>query len=264
LDSEPDQQGCWSWRNEGFGRFLIACSKNTRSFSSMTPRKSTPAANGQPHGLNDIQVRILEFIQTEHARDGVFPSIREIANHMNFGSTNTVDYHLRKMEALGAIRRPGRKARSYAMDQALKSTLTPRESSDQEARGARSQGIPLLGRVAAGEPILAEQNFEDYVKIESWFRTDDSSFALRVRGDSMIDAGIEDGDLVIVRSQPRVDNGQIGVAVLGDEATVKRIYDEGDRWRLQPENPQLEPRFVTKSEGGFRIAGKVVGVLRKV
>jgi repressor LexA len=219
-------------------------------------------------GLNEIQQRILEFIQAEHERDGVFPSIREIANHMSFGSTNTVDYHLRKMEALGAITRPGRKARSYSMGTAptarpLRRTATAKPVPAARATG-RPTGIPLIGRVAAGEPILAEQNLEEYVHLESWFRTDDSSFALRVRGDSMIDAGISDGDLVIVRSQPKVDNGQIGVALIDEEATVKRIYDEGDRWRLQPENPNLEPRFVPKNEPGFRIAGKVVGVIRRV
>jgi repressor LexA len=145
----------------------------------------------------------------------------------------------------------------------LRRTATPKSAMAPGHTG-RPNGIPLVGRVAAGEPILAEQNLEEYVHLESWFRTDDSSFALRVRGDSMIDAGIEDGDLVIVRSQPRVDNGQIGVALLDEEATVKRIYDEGDRWRLQPENPNLEPRFVPKADSNFRIAGKVVGVVRRV
>jgi repressor LexA len=222
-----------------------------------------------PDGLSDIQRRILEFIQAEHEREGVFPSIREIANHMNFGSTNTVDYHLRKMEAAGVISRPGRKARSYFMGTGpratmLRRTATPKAARTRRASGNRPRGIPLIGRVAAGEPILAEQNLEEYVELESWFRTDDESFALRVRGDSMIDAGIEDGDLVIVRSQGRVDNGQIAVAILDDEATVKRIYDEGDRWRLQPENPNLEPRFVPKSDASFRIAGKVVGVVRRI
>jgi repressor LexA len=219
--------------------------------------------------LNEIQQRILEFIQAEHEAHGVFPSIREIANHMNFGSTNTVDYHLRKMEAAGAISRPGRKARSYGMGTApsappLRRTAQPKMVAGGRMAAARPAGIPLIGRVAAGEPILAEQNLEEYVHLESWFRTDDTSFALRVRGDSMIDAGISDGDLVIVRSQPKVDNGQIGVAVIDDEATVKRIYDEGDRWRLQPENPNLEPRFIPKAEAGFKIAGKVVGVVRRI
>ena len=124
--------------------------------------------------------------------------------------------------------------------------------------------MPLLGRVAAGEPILAEQNYDGVVDFERFFHCDDQTFALRVQGNSMVDAGIMDGDTVIVRAQPSVENGAIGVAVVGDEATVKRIYDEKTRWRLEPENPAMRAILVPKTESRFRIAGKVIGVIRKI
>src|SRR5690606_7450185 len=108
--------------------------------------------------------------------------------------------------------------------------------------------IPLLGRVAAGEPILAEQHFDDSVNFSSLFHCDDQTFALRVQGDSMVEAGIMSGDLVVVKHQASVANGEIGVAIVNGEATVKRIYDEGDRWRLQPENTTMEPIMVGKGE----------------
>jgi repressor LexA len=124
--------------------------------------------------------------------------------------------------------------------------------------------IPLLGRVAAGTPILAEQNFEGFVNLTEYFAPSGETFALRVRGDSMIEAGIFDGDVVIVRSQPTVQNGEIAVVVIDGEATVKRLYEEPDAWRLEPANAALQSIRVPKSEPAFRIAGKVVGVLRKL
>lgn len=206
--------------------------------------------------LPEKQRRILEFIRSEHASTGVFPSVREIAAHMDFKSTNTVDYHLRRMEASGALERGGRRARSFSM------ASMPRSRTSGSSHAER--GIPLLGRVAAGEPILAEQHYEGTVNFSSLFHCDDQTFALKVIGESMVDAGIVDGDLVIVRHQPNVSNGEIGVAVIRDEATVKRIYDEGDSWRLQPENATMKPIKVKKGEHEFAIAGKVVGVVRKM
>src|SRR5690606_3804907 len=114
------------------------------------------------------------------------------------------------------------------------------------------------------QPILAEQHFDDSVNFSSLFHCDDQTFALRVQGDSMMDAGIMDGDLVIVRHQPQVSNGEIGVALVNGEATVKRIYDEGNAWRLQPENVTMEPICVEKGTADFSMAGKVVGVVRKL
>lgn len=205
--------------------------------------------------LSDKQRRMLNFIQERHQQTGVYPSVREIAAHMDFKSTNTVDYHLRKLESLGVLERGGRRARTFQMCPALR-----HGSVNQVLRA----GIPLVGRVAAGTPILAEQNYDGLVNLYSYFRSDDQTFALRVQGDSMINAGILDGDIVIVRQQSQIANGEIGVATIGDEATVKRIYDEGSFWRLQPENPRLEPVLVQKGQKLFQIAGKVVGVIRKM
>jgi repressor LexA len=178
---------------------------------------------------------------------------------MGFKSTNTVDYHVGKLEAAGALRRRGRMARNFSLAGGVARPM-PRVA----ARRREEPGLPIVGRVAAGEPVLAEQNFDGLVNFRAFFHCDEQTFALRVQGDSMVQAGIVDGDLVIVRQQPRVENGEIGVAIIGDEATVKRIYDEGAQWRLQPENPAMKPLLVKKGERLFRIAGKVIGVIRKI
>lgn len=208
--------------------------------------------------LPEKQKKILEFIREQHASTGVFPSVREIAAHMDFKSTNTVDYHLRKMEASGAIERGGRRARSFSGVPGME------RGARSGSRGSADAGVPLIGRVAAGSPILAEQHYEGTVSFSNLFHCDESTFALKVQGDSMVEAGIVDGDMVIVRHQANVSNGEIGVAVVGSEATVKRIYDEGEVWRLQPENTHMDPIYVRKDEDEFTIAGKVVGVVRKL
>jgi len=213
-----------------------------------------------PEKLPEKQRKILDFIRAQHASTGVYPSVREIAAHMDFKSTNTVDYHLRRLEATGALERGGRRARSFVNVGPGAEKPMRRSSNAAHARGG---GIPILGRVAAGAPILAEQHYDGMVNFSNYFHCDDQTFALRVQGDSMVDAGIQDGDLVIVRHQPKVDNGEIGVALVEGEATVKRIYDEGGQWRLQPENTTMKPMYVKKTED-FSIAGRVVGVVRKM
>lgn len=219
--------------------------------------------------LPEKQQKILDFIRTQHSDTGVFPSVREIAAHMDFKSTNTVDYHLRRMEAGGVLERGGRRARSFAgfADNGTNSAQKSRGVFISEFPPGRHQqqpGIPLLGQVAAGQPILAEQHFDDMLNFSSLFHCDDQTFALRVKGDSMMDAGIMNGDLVIVKHQPSVANGEIGVALIDGEATVKRIYDEGEAWRLQPENSTMKPICVQKGTAEFSLAGKVVGVIRQI
>jgi repressor LexA len=213
--------------------------------------------------ITDTQRRVLDFIRREHERCGIFPTVREIMAHMGFRSTNTVDYHVRKLELAGAIERRGRLARTFRL---LGDGPPGTGRGSRSARGQRpgEAGIPIVGRVAAGEPILAEQNHDGSVNFRQYFHCDESTFALRVQGESMVDAGIMDGDLVIVRAQASVANGEIGVAVIGDEATVKRIYDEKSQWRLQPENTAMKPITVKKGDGLFRIAGKVIGVIRRI
>lgn len=218
--------------------------------------------------LPEKQQKILDFIRSQHVETGVFPSVREIAAHMDFKSTNTVDYHLRRMEANGAIERGGRRARSFTglSEKTGSTSALPRSQSNYLSSSMPRQvaGIPVLGRVAAGQPILAEQHFDDMLNFSSLFHCDDQTFALKVQGDSMVEAGIMDGDLVIVKHQPAVANGEIGVALVNGEATVKRIYDEGEAWTLHPENPTMEPIIVKKGVEEFSVAGKVVGVIRKI
>ncbi len=211
--------------------------------------------------LPDKQKKILDFIRSQHVRTGVFPSVREIAAYMEFKSTNTVDYHLRRLVESGSLQRGGRRARSFVV---TGMPLGGGESSRSGSAQRVPDGVPILGRVAAGAPIVADQNFDGMVNFKAFFHCDDQTFALRVRGDSMIEAGIVDGDLVIVRSQGEVSNGEIAVALLNDEATVKRLFDEGSHWRLQPENAALDPMLVPKEETQFRVAGKVIGVVRKI
>jgi len=124
--------------------------------------------------------------------------------------------------------------------------------------------IPLLGAIAAGSTLYAEENFQEFINLGDLFRAKGEIFALRVKGDSMKGAGILDGDLVIVKSQARVENGEIGVITLEEEATVKRIFVEGKRIRLQPENEAYQPIFFPKDDPRVRIGGKVIGVIRKV
>ena len=219
--------------------------------------------------LTDKQQQILDFILAAHETGGVFPSIREIMAHMGFASTNTVDYHLRKLDAAGVIERRGRLARNFHLPAGSPAaprgaTTVRRSSSTRVGKATQPAGIPLVGRVAAGEPILAEENFEGHLDFQDIFSTDAETFALRVQGESMIGVGIRDGDLVIVRAGAAVENGGIGVAVIGDEATVKRIFSEKNHWRLQPENPAMKARLVPKNEKSFRLAGKVIGVVRKM
>ncbi len=217
------------------------------------------------HELTEKQRSILEYIVRQHARTGIYPSVREIANHIGVASTNTVVHHLKRLEQAGYVSR-SRHARSYSVPRvppelgiSVRVPVLP-----PPARRRLPRGFPILGRVAAGKPILAEQNFEGTLDLSGYFDPAGDTFALRVQGDSMIEEGIFDGDFVIVRSQPVVENGEIGVAIIGDEATVKRIYDDGDAWRLVPANSAMAPIRVPKAGTPFRIAGKVIGVVRKL
>jgi repressor LexA len=192
--------------------------------------------------LTRRQKEILDFIY-EFAKDnGWPPTIRQIAMHFGIKSPNGVADHLKALERKGEIRIASGTARGIEM-------LRRQE-----------QGIPLVGRIAAGEPILAAENIEDYVTIERMFPVDGKCFALRVKGASMIGDGIRDGDIVVVRPQKTADNGDIVVALIEDEATVKRFYREGRRIRLQPSNPDYDPIYATAVE----IRGRVIGVIRQM
>lgn len=198
--------------------------------------------------LSVRQREILEFIRSEVRSKGYPPSVREIGEAVGLSSSSTVHAHLERLEQLGYIRRDPTKPRAIEL-------LT-----DDGPTSSNSQvvNVPLVGRVAAGAPIFAEQNVEDMVPLPKDFVRNEESFMLRVRGESMIEAGIYDGDLVVVRRTADANNGDIVVALVGEEATVKRFFREPGRVRLQPENSSMQPIYVTD----VTILGKVTGLLR--
>lgn len=201
-------------------------------------------------GLTPKQREILDFIRNHITKHSAPPTIREICKHFNISSTNGVRCHLTALENKGFIKRATYRSRGIEM---AEKSLTP----------ASLTAIPILGRVAAGEPIFADQNLEGRIGVDSDLLAGDDLFALRVRGDSMIEAGIFDGDLVFARKQPVASKGEIVVAVIGDDATVKYFHPDTARVRLEPANPQYRTIVVERNTPGFYIAGKVVGVFRK-
>lgn len=202
--------------------------------------------------LQERQQRILEVIEDAVRTQGYPPTVREIGAAVGLCSPASVQGHLSALEAMGYIRRGSSKRRALEV-------VRPSERRDASAAG-RARGVPLIGRVAAGVPLLAEQNLDDTLEIPRFLGEEGSCFALRVTGSSMIKAGILDGDIVIVRQQETADDGDIVVALLEDEATLKRFYREAGRVRLQPENDSMQP-ILTRDP---RIVGKVTGVLRRL
>jgi repressor LexA len=198
--------------------------------------------------LTERQKEILEYL-VEHAREtGYPPTIREIGFRFGIRSTKGVVDHLTALERKGHIRRVLGKSRALE--------LIPPVTEER-------QGVPLLGRIAAGVPLLAEENVEDRLLIDPTFLKGKDEFLLRVRGESMIEAHIADGDLVLVRPAAEAKNGEIVVAMIGEEATVKRFFREGEGITLRPENRSMAPIEVRPEDGEFRILGVVVGLFRK-
>ena len=195
-------------------------------------------------GLTARQEQVLRFIREFTQANGYPPTVREIGSQLELSSPSTVHVHLGNLERLGLIRRDPSKPR------ALELVDAPRPP----------RPLPLVGQVAAGVPILAEQNIEDYVDVPALLRRSDDDFLLRVEGDSMVDAGIHNDDLIVVHRQATADNGDIVVALVGDEATTKRFFREGERIRLQPANDLYEPIVLDRVD----LVGKVVGVLRRL
>ena len=199
--------------------------------------------------LTKRQKEIFDFIRRYAAKTGYPPTVREIGKAVGLHSSSTVHAHLANLEKIGLLRRDPSKPRAIELlfDRA-KRTILP------------EKGMPLVGQVAAGEPILAEENIEDYIEIPDVIGGEEGDYVLRVRGESMKDAGIFEGDYVVVRPAEDADGGEIVVALIGDEATVKRFYREADHIRLQPENEAMEPIRTTEAT----ILGRVIGVIRKV
>ena len=197
--------------------------------------------------ISDKQREILDYIKTEILNKGYPPTVRDICEAVKLKSTSSVHSHLETLEKNGYIRRDPTKPRAIEIvDDNF--NLTRREVVN----------VPMIGRVAAGQPILAVENIESYFPIPTEFMPNAESFMLRVQGESMINAGILDGDFVLVEQSAVADNGDIVVALLEDSATVKRFYKEEGIFRLQPENDALEPIIVRD----LQIMGKVIGIFR--
>ena len=193
------------------------------------------------------QQEILDFIKSEILSKGYPPAVRDICEAVHLKSTSSVHSHLETLEKNGYIRRDPTKPRAIEiMDDSF--NLSRREVVN----------VPMVGTVAAGQPILAEENVEEYIPIPEAMLGDGTHFILLVKGESMIQAGIMDGDYVVVRKQPEANNGDIVVAMIEDSATVKRFYKENGHFRLQPENPTMEPIYTKE----LTILGKVVSLYR--
>jgi len=199
--------------------------------------------------LTKRQKEIFDFIRKYAAKTGYPPTVREIGKAVGLHSSSTVHAHLANLEKLGLVKRDPSKPRAIELlfDKAKRTIQS-------------SGGLPLVGQVAAGEPILAEENIEEYLEVPDVIGGEEGDYILQVRGESMKEAGILESDYVIVRPSDDAVDGEIVVALIGEEATVKRIYREKDHIRLQPENEEMEPILTTEA----RVLGKVVGVFRKV
>jgi repressor LexA len=205
--------------------------------------------------LTGRQQEIWDYLVDYVGRHGYPPTVREIGQAVGLASPSTVHAHLANLERAGYLRRDPTKPRALELLHDRPAAPEPEET----------HRLPLLGQIAAGGPLLAEQNVEDYLAVPEPLSRGGEEFLLRVRGDSMVNAGILDGDIVVVRRQPDARNGEIVVALAGEdesanEATVKRFFKERDRVRLQPENDALDPIFARH----VQILGKVVGVFRSL
>jgi repressor LexA len=200
--------------------------------------------------LTKRQQEIFDFIKRYSAKYGYPPTVRDIGKAVGLASSSTVHAHLSNLERIGMLRRDPSKPRAI-------------ELLDKAAAGMRNlvnPGLPLVGQVAAGQPVLAEENIEDYVQTPTYAGGEDGDYLLRVRGESMKNIGILDGDLVVVKPQDVAEDGDVVVALVGEEATVKRFFHEADHIRLQPENDAMEP---IRSRD-VRVLGKVVGLMRSM
>ena len=198
--------------------------------------------------LTKRQQEIFDFIRRYSEKHGYPPTVRDIGRAIGLTSSSTVHAHLANLEKIGLLRRDPSKPRAIEV------------LVDKAKKVVAPAGLPLVGQVAAGQPVLAEENIEEYVEVPDIAGGEDGEYVLRVQGDSMKDAGILAGDYVVVRPQDTADDGEIVVALVGEEATVKRFYKESDHIRLQPENDAMEPIRARD----VALLGRVVGVCRRV
>jgi repressor LexA len=198
--------------------------------------------------LTKRQREIFDYVKSYGEEHGYPPTVRDIGKAIGLTSSSTVHAHLANLEKLGVLRRDPTKPRAIEV------------LVDKAKAAVAPSGLPLVGQVAAGQPVLAEENIEEYVPVPQIAGGDEGEFVLRVKGDSMVGAGIFEGDYVVVRPQETAGDGEIVVALVEDEATVKRFFKEEDHVRLQPENDTLDP---IRSRD-VQLLGRVVGVCRRV
>lgn len=215
--------------------------------------------------LSQKQRQILDFIIQQQAQRGYPPSVREICEAANLSSTSTVHGHLERLERKGYIRRDPTKPRAIEILYHPEQEILPEDMSSpefNEVPPAEVAQVPVIGRVTAGEPILAVENIEDHFPLPLSVLGDEpeKDFMLRVRGESMINAGILDGDYILVHQQSSARNGEIVVALIDDSATVKRFFREKEFIRLQPENDYMAPIYVKEAS----VLGRVIGVYRRM
>lgn len=212
-----------------------------------------------PNQLNKREKAILKYIEKQVKENGYPPSVREIGKAVGLSSSATVHTYIIGLEKKGYIKKESQKGRTLKL---LKGGLEGQEKIEEKPiyNGKELVDVPVIGKITAGEPILAVENITDTFPIPVDFVGNSESFMLTVRGTSMIEAGILDGDYILVKRQNVARNGEIVVALIGEEATVKTFYKEKDHIRLQPENSSLDPIIVPNCE----ILGKVAGVFRKL
>ncbi len=202
--------------------------------------------------LTPTQERVFSFLKNYLEKKGFPPTLREIASHFGLKGPKAPQKTLAILERKGYIRKIPGGSRTIEI-------LSP-----WPIRRAQTLPIPIVGRVQAGEPILAVENIEGYVNLDRNLVSSEDVFLLRVQGDSMIDAHIQDGDFALVKPQSNAENGEIVVALIEDEATIKRIFQKRDLIRLEPANPKMEPIIIKKGEKNVILVGKVIGIFRKL
>jgi repressor LexA len=202
--------------------------------------------------LTETQQKVFDFLKNFLRKKGYPPTLREVASHFELKGPRGPQKTLQILERKGYLRK------------------TPGDSRAIEILGfpplirGQTHSLPIVGRVTAGEPILAIENIEGYVNLDRTLVSSENVFLLRVEGDSMIEAHIQDGDFALVQPQSHAENGEIVVALVDDEATIKRIFKQRDFIRLEPANPKMEPIVIKKGEKKVSIVGKVVGIFRKL
>jgi len=202
--------------------------------------------------LTPRQKNVLDFLKNFLRKRGYPPSLREIASHFGLRGPKAPQKTLKILEKKGYLRRVQRGSRAIEILESF------------PLKKGEALSIPIVGRVRAGEPCLALENIEGYIDLDRSLASSEDFFLLRVWGDSMIGAHIQDGDFALVKPQPNAENGEIVVALIEDEATIKRIFKKRDFIRLEPANPNMEPIVVKKGGNKVTIVGKVVGIFRKI